>query len=144
MFSGCISGERNFKYDNVMVKYTIFGGSFSENQYETEYLLKNTYVSITKRYQNKTISYHSNTTINEEKYREIGKKVVDSSIYDMLDEYRGSQTNFMEKPATAVITVEIDDKIKKITIKPYEEEYAPGNIQKVLFELKRITQYIQR
>ncbi len=142
--AGCIMQSNEVKGELVKVTYSVWGGIVSEENYRTIYEIDNNQVSFTKMTRNGSVSYHSNTSITDEEYKRIGLNIVDAGIFNMLDEYNGTAADYKDGTASALIEVDIDGKTKSVRINPYVEKYAPGNVQKILFEVKRVTQGIQR
>ena len=61
----------------------------------------------------------------------------------MIDEYTASSAVHMENYPTAELIVSIDGENKTIHFKPLVEDQLPGNIQKIISEIKRLTQELQ-
>ena len=140
---GCLKQGSDFSYKRVFVGYAVSGGPVTPQDYTTEYLLNNTHFSFSHRYSNGTVSFYRNRSVSADEFARVGKVVVDNGILGMSTRYSPVSDALVDDKAEATLSVNIDGKNKTVVVKPYIEEYAPGNLQKVVFELKSLAQDIQ-
>jgi len=143
LLSGCM-GQSTTKsdYDRVYIGYTVAGGPTPKERHTTEHVINNTAISYTTRYSNGTVSYRKTGEITLYEYRQIGKNVAETGVYGMLDRYTPAAAQTGDT-SSATLLVSIDGRNKTVEMKPYVEEYLPGNIQKIISEVKHVTQSLQ-
>ncbi|MFH0862300.1 MAG: hypothetical protein V1875_04640 [Candidatus Altiarchaeota archaeon] len=141
--SGCERRELTYDYDTVFVRYEVRGGLVPEDRYSTEHVIDNSTVTFTRRYVNGTVSYTRSSNISKEEYVRLGTRVVDAGLFGMLDVYRPSYSSQLADRPQAEIYVNIGGRNKTVRMKPFVEEYMPGNLQMTISEIKRHTQTLQ-
>jgi hypothetical protein len=144
LLCGCIrQSDTDFDYDSVYIGYTVVGGPVPYDQHTTEHVIDNTEISYTRKYVNGTISYQKNGKITPEEYQKVGREIAETGVYGMLDEYTPSSGVYSRNNPTATLRVNIDGNNKTILMKPFVEDYVPGNIQKIIFAVRHVTQELQ-
>ena len=135
---GCLtpSGMR-FEYRSVYVKYTIVGGPVMPEQFTTEYFVNNTYVSYMRAYPNGTASKFREGSANMDDARALGETIVSAGVFGMSSEYRPKVALSGDEP-NAVLFVSIDGRNKTVALRPYIEEFVPGNLQRIIFGVKNL------
>jgi hypothetical protein len=131
----CACVKQGFEYKTVYVKYTIIGGAVAQDRYFLEYIVNNTEVSVTRKTPEGKVSFNRKSQITQEQMKRLGESVVEARVFDMLQRYSPATTDPESKP-TATLYVAIDSKNKTVIFRPYLEDYLPGNMQKVLFEIR--------
>ena len=61
----------------------------------------------------------------------------------MMDKYSPPYAEHLSDKPTARLRVVIDGRNKTVEFKPLVEDYLPGNLQKIISEVKRMTQHLQ-
>jgi hypothetical protein len=140
---GCLTpSAMQFEYKEVYVKYTIAGGPVMPEQFLTEYVVNNTYVSYRRAYPNGTSSRFKEGIVGMDETRRLGETIVAAGVYGMSNEFTPKTVIVGDEP-NAVLNVIIDGRNKSIALKPYIEDFVPGNIQRVLFEVKNLAVKLQ-
>jgi hypothetical protein len=137
LVAGCT--RHGYDYKSVYVEYEVAGGIVPEDQFYKRYTVNGTEVTFSRGYLNGTVSYVRTQNISKADYEGLGKTVVDSGLFGMNGNFTKADAGDPEKP-TATITVVIDGKNKTMVFEPYVEEFMPGNVQKVIFEIRRLAQ----
>ena len=141
ILSACIKQDDGFEYERVFVSFSQKGGQVPSDQYFSEYALNGTAITYSRAYANGTVSYFRTGNVSADDARRVGKYVVDAGIFGMASKLTlGADGS--ERPS-ATLQVSIDGRNKTVTMSPYMEEYAPGNVQKLVFELKALAQGLQ-
>ena len=142
IFLGCIKTSEKFTYDDVYVKFSIFGGSSASDWHRTEYILENNKISYIQIFKNGTVYYSDSGSVTDDEFKQLGREYVSLGIFKMQDRFE--RTDLMGPYPDAVLNVSIDGKRKNILIQPYTEDFSSGSIQKMVFNLKRLAQNLQK
>jgi hypothetical protein len=142
MAAGCMKDNFTFDYNTVYVRYTVAGGLVPPEEHTKVYLVDNERIYYTKAYRNGSVTYSKTGSVTPDEYKALGRGITEAGVYGMLDRYNRSTSDQGEKP-TAELYIIIDGRNKTITLNPYVEEFAPGNIAKATSDVKRLTQKLQ-
>ncbi len=140
LLAGCASKQMSFDYSSVYVRYVVRGGVVPDDRFSVEYVVSNTSVFFARRFANGSDSYSKSANISVEDYHKLGKYIVDAGVFGMLDVYTPSFSSQMSDRPNAELFVNIGGRNKTVVMRPFVEEYLPGNLQLTISEVKRFAQ----
>jgi len=133
---GCVKGGPKYTYDDVNILINIESTPKQSNWHISEYKIENTEISFKKIGYDGVIIDQKKGKITENQVKDIGKKIVDAGIFELANNQISKTSGLPEEETMAVFKIKIDKYNKTISIKPYNEQYAPGNLRRVIAEVK--------
>lgn len=139
---GCTLAKKGHTYDVVDVHYAVVGGQKVSGYHSVEYLIKNNNVRYIAKDGEGAIVKNKSGQISDAAYKALGKTIVETGFFGLQGNL--TRPNYGDPdPAVGVFSVRIDDEDHVVRIEPYDEQYQSGNINKIVFMIKRLTQGLQ-